>query len=604
MRANQPKSKPPYFSVVIPVFNRAAALGPTMESCLKQTFTDFEALVVDDGSGDNLKDVVKACKDPRVRYIWRTNGGGSAARNTGVQAAGGKYIAFLDSDDIFLEDKLLKCHRFLENNDCDCLYSQVYLDRGVGKYWIKPPRALAPKEHMADYLLRDQGWVPTPTLVVENNLAKKTLFREGMPFGQDMDFAIRLYNHGAKFHMLKEPLVICMDLYDPARVSFSRNYDELNKWTEDMREKIPSKAYLGNKGWRLAKTLAGESYLKALLLYANALLHGAYRPKMAFIIFCQIIFPRTVYRKIADSAAAKMGKTRNQPPPREPFPRNFEKITARNPLTGAGVYKMKQNFVQIGGVKISVVSKERFAGKMVQDWENQKNSGYTLPPCVSFDANGHAISMYARDEEFRKHLKQADAVTADGMCIVKASRRYTRTPLPERVATTDFFHFAARRAQKAGMSFYLLGGKREVLDRVENNLKKIYPNLKIAGGHHGYYSDEAVIVEDIKKCKPDVVWVGLGVPKQEKFCIDHKSNFKGVTWVKACGGLFDFIGGASKYKRAPRWMQDRGLEWCYRLAKEPRRLFWRYIVTNPHALYLIMRHSKDLGPAGNRVKDQ
>ena len=298
------KSQSPYFSIVIPVFNRATTLGPTIESCLKQTFTDFEIMIVDDGSSDELQDTINNYKDPRIHYVWRENGGGSAARNTGIEAARGKYIAFLDSDDLFLEDKLLKCHRYLENNDCDCLYSQVYLDRGVGKYWIKPPRAIAPKEHMADYLLRDRGWIPTPTLVVENSLAKKVLFREGMPFGQDMDFAIRLYNEGVSFHMLNEPLVICMDLYDPTRVSFSRNYEELNQWTEDMRGKIPPKAYFGNQGWRLAKTLVESSYFKAFLLYANALLRGAYGPKMAVIIYCQIFFPIKIYRKVTDSIAS------------------------------------------------------------------------------------------------------------------------------------------------------------------------------------------------------------------------------------------------------------------------------------------------------------
>jgi glycosyltransferase involved in cell wall biosynthesis len=304
MSKSKPEHQSPYFSIVIPVFNRAATIGPTIESCLKQSFTDFEVVIVDDGSGDNLEGTINAYSDPRIRYVWRKNGGGSAARNTGIETARGKYIAFLDSDDFFLEDKLFKCHQFLENNDCECLYSKMYVDRGVGKYWVKPPRAIAPNEHMADYLLRDRGWIPTPTMVVKNTLAKKVLFKVGMPFGQDMDFAIRLYNSGAKFHMLEEPLVICMDLYDPTRVSFSKNYDALDKWTEEMRDKIPPKAYYGNQGWRLAKTLVDRSYFKALSYYANALFRGSYGPKMAIIIFCQIFFPIRIYRTVTDTIAA------------------------------------------------------------------------------------------------------------------------------------------------------------------------------------------------------------------------------------------------------------------------------------------------------------
>lgn len=257
------------------------------------------------------------------------------------------------------------------------------------------------------------------------------------------------------------------------------------------------------------------------------------------------------------------------------------------------------NRVQIGNLKVSVGSNDSFSKQMLEDWERQKISGQQLLPKVSFSANGHSISMCANNTSYRELLNQADTITADGMCIIKASRRYTHTPLPERVPTTDFFHFAARQAEKSGMSFYLLGGTEEIINRVKINLTKMYPNLKIAGSHHGYFTDEATIVEDIQKCKPDVLWVGLGVPRQEKFCIENKSNLKGVTWVKACGGLFDFIGSTSKYKRAPQWIQDLGWEWCYRWAREPRRLFWRYFVTNPHALYLMARHSKDLVPLNN-----
>jgi glycosyltransferase involved in cell wall biosynthesis len=308
MRKNKAEHQSPYFSIVIPVFNRAATLGPTLESCLNQTFTDFEIIIVDDGSTDGLKAVVAAYEDPRIRYIWQENGGGSSARNTGIDVARGKYIAFLDSDDRFLESKLFKCHQYLKDNPCDCLYSQMLVDRGVGKYWIKPPRAILPGEHMADYLLCRRGWVPTSTCVVEKLWASRIRYQETLSCGDDMDFAIRLFNEGAKFHMLDEALVVCMDVPDPNRLSSIRNFKESNQWMESLRDAIPSKAYYGHRGWRLAKTMVSKSYFKAFLMYMNAIFHGAYSPKLALVIFCQIFFPRDLYRNISDAIAANFGK--------------------------------------------------------------------------------------------------------------------------------------------------------------------------------------------------------------------------------------------------------------------------------------------------------
>ncbi len=308
MRKNKAESQSPYFSIVIPVFNRAATIGPTIESCLKQSFTDFEVVIVDDGSDDNLKETINAYMDPRIHYVWRENGGGSAARNTGIDAAQGRYIAFLDSDDRFLENKLEECHQYLKDTPCDCLYSQMLVDRGVGKYWIKPPRAILPGEHMADYLLCRRGWVPTSTCVVEKLWARRIRYLETLGCGDDMDFAIRLFNEGAKFHMLDKALIVYMDLKDPNRLSLTRNYKELNRWIEGLRDAIPSKAYYGHRGWRLAKTMVGKSYFKAFLMYMNAVFRGAYSPKMAMVIFCQIFFPRDLYRNTCDAIALNFSK--------------------------------------------------------------------------------------------------------------------------------------------------------------------------------------------------------------------------------------------------------------------------------------------------------
>ena len=96
------------------------------------------------------------------------------------------------------------------------------------------------------------------------------------------------------------------------------------------------------------------------------------------------------------------------------------------------------------------------------------------------------------------------------------------------------------------------------------------------------------MVQQVAAAKPDVLWVGMGVPREHEFIVRNRTRLVGVTWIKSCGGLFKFISGRDR--RAPQWVQESCLEWAFRLGREPRRLFMRYCRTNPHALYLIYKH--------------
>ena len=169
------------------------------------------------------------------------------------------------------------------------------------------------------------------------------------------------------------------------------------------------------------------------------------------------------------------------------------------------------------------------------------------------------------------------------------SRVLCRNPLPERVATTDLFPQTAALAEKAGVSFYLLGSTETVNARAAEAVRKAYPRLNIVGRRNGYFSrdDEAAISAEIAALRPDILWVSLGVPLEQGFCLRNLTALRGVGIVKTAGGLLDFV--ASAKPRAPLMMQKAGLEWLFRLAVEPRRLFWRYAVTSPHALFVMLR---------------
>lgn len=208
-----------------------------------------------------------------------------------------------------------------------------------------------------------------------------------------------------------------------------------------------------------------------------------------------------------------------------------------------------------------------------------------------FDSNGQGVSMARTDPEFRAALDHADVIHADGQFIVEMSKRYCAEPIPERTPTTDMIHDFAKACEASGRSFYLLGGPEETNAECARLLTQMYPRLKIVGRHHGFFKGrEEDILADIAEKKPDFLWVGLGKPLEQKFCAQYKDRLDAV-WTITCGGCFNFITG--DYSRAPKWMQDAGLEWVHRMATQPRTLFWRYVTTTPHALAIALRHSDE-----------
>jgi|HubBroStandDraft_2_1064218.scaffolds.fasta_scaffold41998_2 glycosyltransferase involved in cell wall biosynthesis len=297
----------PFFSVVIPVYNRADALKTALESVCAQTCQDFEIVVVDDGSKDNPGEVVDAFGDTRIRFIRQENRGGGAARNTGLEAARGRFVALLDSDDQFLPHHLERMKELLEGTTGLVGYAKMIVDRGNGRTLLKPPRALGPDEHMATYLLCDRGFVPTITVVVETDMARRIRYHEDLHAAEDTDFALRLFLAGCKFSMIEEPGAVWKDTYDPARTSAGRKGARLLHWIEELRPQIPARAYYGCRGWAIAKGIAPKHKMRALKLYLTALWRGCYRPQLAAIIFLQIFLPDRVYRRVADIAVSLGG---------------------------------------------------------------------------------------------------------------------------------------------------------------------------------------------------------------------------------------------------------------------------------------------------------
>lgn len=212
-------------------------------------------------------------------------------------------------------------------------------------------------------------------------------------------------------------------------------------------------------------------------------------------------------------------------------------------------------------------------------------------PVTISSANGEVISRCATDARVAELHREMDIINADGQSLVFASRLFCERPLPERVATTDFFHDVVRRGLDEGVTHYMLGASPEENIKAQERVRSLYPNVKLLGGTHGYLSAAELDarVAEINALKPDVLWVALGVPGQQEFCLKYGKSLGNVGVIQTSGGLFNFLSGTRK--RAPEWLQRAGLEWVYRIKEEPRRLFWRYAVTNPHAIYLLARYS-------------
>jgi N-acetylglucosaminyldiphosphoundecaprenol N-acetyl-beta-D-mannosaminyltransferase len=190
------------------------------------------------------------------------------------------------------------------------------------------------------------------------------------------------------------------------------------------------------------------------------------------------------------------------------------------------------------------------------------------------------------DEELRRSVNDCEIINIDGMGIVYGAK-FLGYPVKERVTGIDLFIELVKVAEQESYPIFLLGAKEFVVEKTVKVLKLKNPKLKIAGYHHGYFwEDEERVVNEIASSGAKLLFVAITSPKKENFINKWKENLN-IDFVMGVGGSFDVIAG--EVNRAPRWMQNNGLEWFYRVLQEPRRLWKRYFITNTKFLYLILR---------------
>lgn len=296
----QEEAASPLFSVVIPTYQRRDMVVGAVLSALEQTVPLIEVIVVVDGSTDGTEAALAQIGDPRLRVISQPNRGAAAARNAGIDAARGRYVAFLDCDDRFLPHHLADLLPLLQQSDEVVAYGQVLADRGAGRNFLKPPRAIASDEAIDRYLMCDRGFIQTSSLALSRPLAGKVRYREDVRFGDDTDFAVRLSLAGARFLMTERPGTIWADRRAEHRLSHVRGSIGSLAWLLDLRPHISPRAFAAYMGWHAAKSLWPAHPTQAMRYYVKAVLRGAFGPRLAATVLMQIVLPDPVYRKLSD----------------------------------------------------------------------------------------------------------------------------------------------------------------------------------------------------------------------------------------------------------------------------------------------------------------
>ena len=203
--------------------------------------------------------------------------------------------------------------------------------------------------------------------------------------------------------------------------------------------------------------------------------------------------------------------------------------------------------------------------------------------------NAHSYNTALKDEAFAEALMKGDVLIPDGASIVMACRKIKAKSQPkERIAGWDLFAFEMDKLNQTGGKCFFMGSSEKVLALIKKRAAVDYPNIVVETYSPPYKpefseEDNRTIIEAVNKAKPDLLWIGMTAPKQEKWTYQHWKKLDVNCHVGNIGAVFDFFAGT--VERAPLWWQEHSLEWLYRLIKEPKRMWRRYIIGN--ALFVM-----------------
>lgn len=242
----------------------------------------------------------------------------------------------------------------------------------------------------------------------------------------------------------------------------------------------------------------------------------------------------------------------------------------------------KQPILGIGISKTNYAEVARICRSWIREWQNRPEDGFTPSGKYICVTSVHGIITAFRDPRFRATLNAADIATPDGMPVVWALRSFGARN-QTRVYGPDLMMVLCEQAEMEGHRIFLYGAREDTLKMLADNLKNRFPRIQIAGSIAPPF--RPLLQEEMRESsrkilesKADIVFVGLSTPKQETWMMENRHNLRGIVML-GVGAAFDFHAG--KVPQAPAWMQRSGLEWFFRLTKEPKRLWRRYLLITP-----------------------
>lgn len=199
-------------------------------------------------------------------------------------------------------------------------------------------------------------------------------------------------------------------------------------------------------------------------------------------------------------------------------------------------------------------------------------------PKTAYAINAHSVNLAFKNADYWEALQNADMVYCDGISVYWGSK-ILRKPIPEKLTTTDCIGPIAEVAAAHNLTMSIVGNRPGVTSLAADKLREQHPGLQIVSTYSGYFdkSQEQELIENIRRDKPQILWVGMGNPIQELWVEKHKNDLQ-VPVVLTCGGMMEIVAGV--LKRPPLWITDNGMEWAYRLVNQPRRTWKRYLVGN------------------------
>lgn len=244
-----------------------------------------------------------------------------------------------------------------------------------------------------------------------------------------------------------------------------------------------------------------------------------------------------------------------------------------------------RNAGELLGIAIDRTSLEEAAEEAHQAVDRKRQ------PIVFACANPHSLAVAQHDDSFRAALTQANFVVADGVGVTMMSR-FAGVHIGPRITGTDYFQAVLNvLQQRGGGRVFFFGSSPRVLDLISARFASEFPSLTLCGTlspPYGAWSEEenSRMVETINQARPDVLWVGMTAPKQEKWVEENRRKLN-VQVIGSIGAVFDFYAGT--YSRAPQWICKVGLEWAYRFMLEPRRMWERNFVSAPKFVWLVVK---------------